>query len=131
MKRECDKCVYHSSGNCSVWECKGTVTIEDIKRQTINEICKEDCPIDSVPTKLYADGFNDGRKSLADEYINSFIELNKLMCEYFEKWDTRKELTELEKLGLHIVTIGMQDLGAFIDKNQNEIDEVKTDATQI
>lgn len=74
---------------------------------------------EEVDTSLYYDGFNDGYKALHSEFKNSFEELNKLMCDYFEKWDTRKELTELEKLGLHIVTIGMQDLGAFIDKDKD------------
>ena len=31
MNRECDKCVYHTSGSCSQWECKGTTTINDVR----------------------------------------------------------------------------------------------------
>lgn len=73
-------------------------------------------------TSMYCDGYNDGYNKLLNEFKDSFIELNKLMCQYFEMWDTRKELTELENLGLHIVTIGMQDLGAFIDKSYKGIE---------
>lgn len=75
--------------------------------------------IEEIDTSLYYDGFNDGYKALHKEFKGSFEELNKLMEEYFEMWDIRKELTELEKLGLHIVTIGMQDLGAFICKDRD------------
>ena len=32
----------------------------DERAKVLSEITKEDCPIDSIPTKLYADGFNDG-----------------------------------------------------------------------
>lgn len=78
---------------------------------------------EEINTAMYYDGFNDGYRTLHREFKESFEELNKLMCEYFEKWDTRKELTELEKLALHIVTIGMQDLGAFIYKDK-DTDEV-------
>ena len=74
---------------------------------------------EEIDTSLYYDGFNDGYKALHKEFKDSFAELNKLMADYFEMWDTRKELTELENLGLHIVTIGMQDLGAFIDKDKD------------
>ena len=35
--RECNRCVYHSSGSCSAWECEGTKTVKDIKTDTINE----------------------------------------------------------------------------------------------
>lgn len=37
-ERNCDKCVYgRRSGNCTAWNCKGTVTVEDIKAETIDE----------------------------------------------------------------------------------------------
>lgn len=33
-ERNCDKCVYgRRSGNCTAWNCKGTVTVEDIKAE--------------------------------------------------------------------------------------------------
>lgn len=35
--RECDKCVYHSSGKCSQWSCNGTKTVKDIKNEAIDE----------------------------------------------------------------------------------------------
>lgn len=58
------------------------------------------------------------------DYKYEFEELNKLMEDYFEMWDTRKELTELEKLGLRIVTIGTQNLGAFISKIEENTENV-------
>lgn len=76
--------------------------------------------LDDLDKSLYCDGFNDGYNCLLNEFKDSFVELNKLMADYFKMWDTRKELTELEKLALNIVTIGMQDLGAFIDKENKE-----------
>lgn len=37
--RDCNKCVYSTrDGNCRKWECKGTVTVEDIKKEA-----KEEC----------------------------------------------------------------------------------------
>lgn len=75
--------------------------------------------ISEIDTSLYYDGFKDGYKSLYKEFKDSFEEINGLMVQYFEMWNTKVELTELEKLGLHIITIGMQDLGAFIDKGKD------------
>lgn len=34
--RECDKCVYHTTGQCSKWDCEPT-SIEDIKNKTIDD----------------------------------------------------------------------------------------------
>lgn len=39
--RECEKCVYHTSGQCSKWMCEGTVTINDVKRNTLKEISEK------------------------------------------------------------------------------------------
>lgn len=100
----CEECKYYHDNCDAKFRCR--LDLEKIRADVQNELS----------TGLYVDGFNDGYKALHKEFKDSFEELNKLMCEYFEKWDTRKELTELEKLALHIVTIGMQDLGAFIDK---------------
>ena len=36
MDRDCDKCVYHTSGSCSKWECDFT-TISDIRNRAIEE----------------------------------------------------------------------------------------------
>ena len=40
--------------------------------------------------------YYDKYKALYKEFKYAFEELNKLMVVYFEMWDTRKELTELE-----------------------------------
>ena len=40
MDRDCDKCVYHTSGSCSKWECDFT-TISDIRNRTIDEIAEK------------------------------------------------------------------------------------------
>lgn len=37
MDRNCNKCIHHTSGSCSAWECKGTVTVEDVKADAIDE----------------------------------------------------------------------------------------------
>jgi len=31
--RECDKCVHHTAGNCSQFDCNGTVKIEDVENK--------------------------------------------------------------------------------------------------
>lgn len=31
MERNCNYCVYHSSGSCAAWECTGTKTVDDIR----------------------------------------------------------------------------------------------------
>ena len=41
MNRECNKSVYHASGSCSAWECKGTKTVEDVIRETRKEVLDE------------------------------------------------------------------------------------------
>ena len=33
MDRECNKCIHHTSGMCSSWDCK-MQTVEDLKRET-------------------------------------------------------------------------------------------------
>ena len=37
MDRDCDKCVYHTSGSCSKWECDFT-TVSDIRNKTLNDL---------------------------------------------------------------------------------------------
>lgn len=53
MDRDCNKCVYHTSGSCSQWECKGTTPIDDIRAEEkiilgmfINAKTKAECRID-------------------------------------------------------------------------------------
>lgn len=38
MDRDCNKCIHHTSGSCSAWECTGTVTVEDVKADAIDEV---------------------------------------------------------------------------------------------
>lgn len=39
--RDCNKCVYSTrDGNCRKWECKGTVTVEDIKKEAIKDFAE-------------------------------------------------------------------------------------------
>lgn len=38
MDRNCSKCVHHTSGGCSKWECTGTVTIKDVKEEALNDL---------------------------------------------------------------------------------------------
>lgn len=37
MDRDCDKCIYHSSGGCSQWECNFT-TVADLMDKTVEDI---------------------------------------------------------------------------------------------
>lgn len=39
MDRDCDKCVYHTSGSCSKWECDFT-TISDIRHEMIDDMAE-------------------------------------------------------------------------------------------
>lgn len=39
--RDCNKCVYSTrDGNCRKWECKGTVTVEDIRKEAIKDFAE-------------------------------------------------------------------------------------------
>lgn len=44
MDRNCDKCIHHTSGTCSSWDCK-MQTVEDLKKEvrekTIEEFAKK------------------------------------------------------------------------------------------
>ena len=40
MNRNCEKCIYHISGNCSAWDCKMT-TLEDYKAEVIDRFADE------------------------------------------------------------------------------------------
>lgn len=37
----CSKCVYHTSGSCSAWTCKGTVTVKSLQRETEYKLLDE------------------------------------------------------------------------------------------
>ena len=39
--RNCDKCVYHTSGLCSRWICEGTKTIDGVKRDVLKELAEK------------------------------------------------------------------------------------------
>lgn len=36
MERECNKCIHHTSGRCSSWDCK-MQTVEDVNREARNK----------------------------------------------------------------------------------------------
>lgn len=37
-ERDCNRCVYSTrDGNCRKWECNGTVTVKDVKREAVEE----------------------------------------------------------------------------------------------
>lgn len=40
MDRECNKCIHHTSGMCSSWDCK-MQTVEDLKRETREKAIEE------------------------------------------------------------------------------------------
>lgn len=40
MERNCNKCVYHTSGECSKWECLGTVTKNDFANEKVRDFAK-------------------------------------------------------------------------------------------
>ena len=39
MDRDCENCVYHSSGSCSQWDCNFT-TINDVRNEAIDDTVK-------------------------------------------------------------------------------------------
>lgn len=39
-ERNCSKCVYHEDGGCTRWECKGSVTVADVKRKAVKEFAE-------------------------------------------------------------------------------------------
>lgn len=57
MDRDCDKCVYHTSGSCSKWECDFT-TISDIRNKTIDdfiEFCRNYATVQFLGTSRECD----------------------------------------------------------------------------
>lgn len=40
MERDCNYCVYHSSGSCAAWECTGTKTVDDIRADERRKFAK-------------------------------------------------------------------------------------------
>ena len=38
-ERNCNKCIYHTSGNCDSWDCN-MQTVEDVKKEAVNEYVK-------------------------------------------------------------------------------------------
>lgn len=41
MERNCNYCVYHSSGSCAAWECTGTKTVDDIRADERRKVFEE------------------------------------------------------------------------------------------
>ena len=40
MDRNCDKCIHHTSGMCSAWDCK-MQTVEDVKKEAREKAIEE------------------------------------------------------------------------------------------
>lgn len=40
MNRDCNKCIHHTSGACSSWDCE-MLTLEDYKAKVIDEFAKK------------------------------------------------------------------------------------------
>lgn len=38
MDRDCNKCIHHTSGSCSAWECTGTKTVDDVRADELAEV---------------------------------------------------------------------------------------------
>lgn len=79
--RDCNKCINHISGNCSAWNCKGTVTIEDVKAEAYEQGKKDAIPEgmvlvqkDDVAKDLYRKGFRKGYEKGIDDFSQAFIE---------------------------------------------------------
>lgn len=52
--------------------------------------------------------------------IDDYEKLERLMCRYFNNVDIFKEKTDMEKLALEIVCIGMQTIGHLIQELEEQ-----------
>lgn len=52
--------------------------------------------------------------------IDDYEKLERLMCRYFNNVDISKEKTDMEKLALEIVCIGMQTIGHLIQELEEQ-----------
>lgn len=52
--------------------------------------------------------------------IDDYKKLERLMCRYFNNVDIFKEKTDMEKLALEIVCIGMQTIGHLIQELEEQ-----------
>lgn len=52
--------------------------------------------------------------------IDDYQKLERLMCRYFNNVDISKEKTDMEKLALEIVCIGMQAIGHLIQELEEQ-----------
>lgn len=74
-ERNCGKCVYHTDGSCSRWECEMT-TIEDVKKNAIREFASE-CDKRRFGNGLDIGGFNVGGYEIMQTvsgFANYYIE---------------------------------------------------------
>lgn len=60
MNRECKKCIYHTSGECSKWNCDGAVSVETAMNESY--------------IKGYADGSLSVTKEISEKVIEEFIQ---------------------------------------------------------
>lgn len=71
MNRNCEKCVYNTDGSCSQWECPGTTTIEDIRKQGYDEgFDKANKLIKPLMEKIHNCVLNQGKIEAFDEFIS-------------------------------------------------------------
>lgn len=121
MERNCDKCIHHTSGMCSSWDCK-MQTVEDVKREAREKAIEEFKEAVNFPKTMnlkpcpFCGGKNiavgrTGYSLGVDIYVKCTDCRAKMQeCEEFgeeaiiESWNTRKPeesvVAELERLRL-------------------------------
>ena len=77
-ERNCDKCVYgRRSGNCTAWNCKGTVTVEDIKAEA------RQSAIDEYRKEMH--DMIEGNEEFTDWQKYEILECNELVAEQLKE----------------------------------------------
>lgn len=64
MERNCNYCVYHSSGSCAAWECTGTKTVDDIRADERKKV------IDEIYVKVINNDYDTIIEYLQDHIID-------------------------------------------------------------
>lgn len=98
------------------------MTIDEINNQMFiesEEVCG-DTMIDLFSAQEYVEqAYKQSRQDAIEPFIKceeDLKHLEKLMVLMFEKWDCFKQLSELESMGISIVSEGMQTIGYILDQ---------------
>ena len=113
-KRNCNKCIHHTSGMCDSWDCK-MQTVEDVKKEATEEYnggwiaCSERLPEESGYYLVTYHDWSDG--NFLPKYDDTYVRrLHYQISEHFVGWNYPKNVDDRAENDCHKEVIAWQPL---------------------